>query len=215
MKKEIWLERWEKGQTGFHNHEVNPLLVKHFDELELPLASRIFVPLCGKTLDISWLLSKGYCVVGVELSESAVKELFEELGEEPYIMTEGEHIHYHAENIDIFVGDFFTLTPQIIDHVDAIYDRAAIVALPSEMRDDYTKQILSLTQNVPLLMTTVVYDQSLMNNSPFSVDREELERHYGDHYTITQLDKINVKGGLKQLKDIVEYVWLLKETSHA
>jgi len=215
MKKEIWLERWEKGQTGFHNHEVNPLLVKHFDELELPLASRIFVPLCGKTLDISWLLSKGYCVVGVELSESAVKELFEELGEEPYIMTEGEHIHYHAENIDIFVGDFFTLTPQIIDHVDAIYDRAAIVALPSEMRDDYTKQILSLTQNVPLLMTTVVYDQSLMNNSPFSVDREELERHYGHHYTITQLDKINVKGGLKQLKDIVEYVWLLKETSHA
>lgn len=214
MKKEIWLDRWEKGQTGFHINEVNPLLVKHFHELELPLASRIFVPLCGKTLDIEWLLSKGFCVVGVELSEQAVKELFEELGEEPYIMTQGEHIHYHAENIDIFVGDFFALTPQIIENVDAIYDRAAIVALPNEMRIDYTKKILSLTQNVPQLMTTVVYDQSLMNNSPFSVNKEELERHYGDQYTITQLDEMKVEGGLKQVKDIVEYVWLLKEASH-
>ena len=210
MKKEIWLERWEKGQTGFHIDEVNPLLVKHFDTLELPLASRIFVPLCGKTLDIRWLLSKGYCVVGVELSESAVQELFEELGEKPYIITEGKHIHYAAENIDIFVGDFFTLTPQIIENVDAIYDRAAIVALPKEMRMDYSKHILSLVQKeTPQLMTTVVYDQSLMSNSPFSVDQEELERHYGDSYTITQLDKINVEGGLKKVKNVVEYVWLL------
>ena len=213
MKKEIWLERWEKGHTGFHIDEVNPLLIKHFKELELPLASRIFVPLCGKTQDIGWLLSKGYCVVGVELSETAVKELFEELGEEPYIMTEGEHIHYHAENIDIFVGDFFTLTPQILENVDAIYDRAAIVALPKEMRMDYTKHMLTLTQDTPQLMTTVVYDQNLMNNSPFSVDKEELERLYGDHYTITQLDEMSVEGGLKQVKDVVEYVWLLKEAS--
>jgi len=214
MKKEIWLERWEKGQTGFHIDEVNPLLIKHFKELELPLASRIFVPLCGKTQDISWLLSKGYCVVGVELSETAVKQLFEELGEEPFIMNDGEHIHYHAENIDIFVGDFFTLTPEIIGYVDAIYDRAAIVALPNGMRIDYSKHMLSLAPDIPQMMTTVVYDQSLMDNSPFSVDREELEKLYGDHYTITQLDKITVDGGLKQVKDVLEYVWLLNETSH-
>lgn len=213
MKKEIWLERWEKGQTGFHNDEVNPLFIQHFKELELPLASRIFVPLCGKTLDIGWLLSRGFCVVGVELSEMAVKELFEELGEEPYIMKDGEHIHYHAENIDIFVGDFFTLTPQMVGNLDAIYDRAAIVALPKEMREEYTKHMLSLTKGIPQLMTTVVYDQSLMNNSPFSVDKEELERHYGEHYTITQLDKIQVEGGLKQVKDVTEYVWLLSDAS--
>ena len=88
MEKHIWLERWENGQTGFHIDEVNPLLVQHFKELELPLASRVFVPLCGKTHDIDWLLSKGFCVVGVEQSEIAVKELFEQLGEKPYIMQE-------------------------------------------------------------------------------------------------------------------------------
>ena len=214
MKKEIWLERWEKGQTGFHNDEVNPLFTKHFQELELPLSSRIFVPLCGKTLDIGWLLSKGFCVVGVELSEIAVKELFQELGEEPYIIQEGEHKHYHAENIDIYVGDFFALTPAMVGNVDAIYDRAAIVALPKEMREDYTKHMLTLAKDTPQLMTTVVYDQSLMNNSPFSVDKNELERLYGDHYTITQLDEMIVEGGLKQVKDITEYVWLLKEASH-
>lgn len=209
MQKEVWLERWEKGLTGFHNSEVNPLLVKHFDALELPLASRVFVPLCGKTLDIGWLLSKGYCVVGVELSETAVQELFRELGEEPYVMVEGEHSHYAAENIDIFVGDFFTLTPEMVENVDAVYDRAAIVALPQQMRNDYSKHILSLTNKAPQLMTTVVYDQNLMNNSPFSVNKEELEAHYGDFYTITPLEKIQVEGGLKDVKDVVEYVWLL------
>lgn len=213
MDKQIWLERWEKGQTGFHINEVNPLLIKYFNELELPLASRIFVPLCGKTDDIGWLLSKGYSVVGVELSEIAVKDLFEDLGEKPYIMQEGELIQYSSDNLDIFVGDIFALTPQIMGNVDATYDRAAIVALPEEMRIDYSKHILALTQDTPQLMTTVVYDQNLMNNSPFSVDKEELERHYGDHYTITQLDEINVEGGLKQVKDVVEYVWLLKEAS--
>ena len=214
MEKHIWLERWEKGQTGFHNDEVNPLLVKHFKELELPLASRIFLPLCGKTLDIGWLLSKGFCIVGVELSEKAVKELFDELDEDPYIMQEGELTHYHAENIDIFVGDFFSLTPEILGNVDAIYDRAAIVALPESMRVDYTKHIRSLCPEIPQLMTTVVYDQSLMDNSPFSVDREELERHYGDVYEITQLDEMKVEGGLKTVKDVTEYVWLLTEEAH-
>lgn len=213
MEKHIWLERWEKGLTGFHNDEVNPLFTKHFKELELPLSSRIFVPLCGKTLDIGWLLSKGFSVVGVELSEMAVKKLFEALGEEPYIMQEGEHLHYHAENIDIFVGDFFTLTPQMIGNIDAVYDRAAIVALPEDMRIDYTVHMLKLAGNTPQLMTTVVYDQSLMNNSPFSVDKEELERHYGKHYTITQLDMMKVEGGLKQVKDVTEYVWLLSDAS--
>ena len=213
MDKKIWLERWENGLTGFHVDEVNPLLIKHIKKLELPLASRIFVPLCGKTHDIGWLLSQGYCVVGIELSEIAVIKLFEELDEEPYIMQEGELIHYSAENLDIFVGDIFALTPQILENVDAVYDRAAIVALPEAMRIDYVKHMLTLIQDAPQLMTTVVYDQNLMNNSPFSVNKDELERHYGDTYTITQLDKINVEGGLKQVKDVVEYVWLLNETS--
>lgn len=213
MEKHIWLERWEKGQTGFHNDEVNPLFTQHFKELELPLASRVFVPLCGKTLDIGWLLSKGFSVVGVELSEMAVKALFKELGEEPYVMQDGEHKHYHVENIDIFVGDFFTLTSEMLGNIDAVYDRAAIVALPKEMRVAYTKHMLTLSKGLPQLMTTVVYDQSLMNNSPFSVDREELEAHYGEHYNIKQLEMIQVEGGLKQVKDVTEYVWLLSDTS--
>ena len=203
MEKHIWLERWENGQIGFHIDEVNPLLVEHFKELELPLASRIFVPLCGKTHDIDWLLSKGFCVVGVELSEIAVKELFEQLGEKPYTMQEGELIHYSADNLDIFVGDIFALTSEVLGNVDAVYDRAAIVALPEEMRMNYSKHILSLAPDTPQLMTTVVYDQSLMNNSPFSVDGEELERLYGEHYTIKKLDEMHVEGGLKQVKDVI------------
>lgn len=210
MEKHIWLDRWENKQIGFHENEINPLLLKHFKELELPLASRIFVPLCGKTLDIGWLLSKGYCVVGVELSEIAVKELFKELGEEPYILELENHTHYSSDNIDIYVGDFFALTKEIVGNVDAIYDRAAIVALPESMRLDYTKKMLSVTDAVPQLMTTVIYDQSLMNNSPFSVNREEIEKHYCNTYEITLLEAMKVEGGIKQVKDITEHVWLLE-----
>ena len=108
----------------------------------------------------------------------AVKALFEELDEEPYIMQDGKHTHYHAENIDIFVGDFFALTSEMLGNIDAVYDRAAIVALPKEMREDYTKHMLTLAKGLPQLMTTVVYDQTLMNNSPFSVDKEEAQTNY-------------------------------------
>lgn len=210
MEKHIWLDRWENKQIGFHENEINPLLIKYFKELELPLSSRIFVPLCGKTLDIGWLLSKGFCVVGVELSEIAVKELFEGLGEEPYISQTDEHIHYSAENIDIYVGDFFALSKEIIGNVDAVYDRAAIVALPEKMRVDYASKMLELTEGIPHLMTTVIYDQSLMDNSPFSVCSEELKKHYGTEYRITLFEEMKVEGGIKQVKDITECVWLLE-----
>jgi len=79
MKNEQWIKRWEEKNIHFHEESVNSLLIKHFKTLQLKHSSNIFVPLCGKTLDISWLLMLGHNIVGVELSEIAVKELFEEL----------------------------------------------------------------------------------------------------------------------------------------
>ncbi|MEA1880748.1 MAG: thiopurine S-methyltransferase [Campylobacterota bacterium] len=210
MEKHVWLKRWENKETGFHESSVNPLLLKHFHALELPLASRIFVPLCGKSLDIGWFLSKGYCVVGVEFSEEAVKALFKELGEEPYIVNDGNLTHYSAENIDIYVGDFFDLTLELVGNIDAVYDRASIVALPAEIRPKYAKHILELTKHASQLLVSIEYDQSLSNRTPFNVDGDELHTYYASHYTLTKLDSIEIAGGFKGKVPAHDTVWLLE-----
>jgi thiopurine S-methyltransferase len=90
MDKSFWHQRWEKQETGWHEGKANPLLVKHFHELSVAKGRRIFVPLCGKTLDISWLLSNGYRVAGAELSQLAIEQLFMDLGVQPEISKVGE-----------------------------------------------------------------------------------------------------------------------------
>lgn len=93
MDTSFWLERWESNRIAFHKSEANPLLVKYFQELDLAKGSCVFVPLCGKTLDIAWLLAKGYRVAGAELIEIAIEQLFAELGVEPKISEAGEVRH--------------------------------------------------------------------------------------------------------------------------
>jgi thiopurine S-methyltransferase len=129
MDASFWHNRWQTNQTGWHEHAVNPLLITHFPSLNIPPCGRVFVPLCGKSLDLGWLLSRGYAVAGAELSELAVTQLFAELGMEPTILEVGKHKHFHGEKIDIYVGDLFDLSREMLGPVDAVYDRAALVAL--------------------------------------------------------------------------------------
>src|SRR5262249_2938954 len=160
----------------------NPLLVKYFNELSLAKCSRIFVPLCGKTLDISWLLSKGYPVAGAELSQIAIEQLFMELGMQPEISTVGGVEQWSSNNLDIFVGDIFALSRKMLGPVDAVYDRAALVAFPEEMRKRYTAHLTEITGKAPQLLISYDYDQSKMDGPPFSVSNEEVERHYAGNY---------------------------------
>ena len=53
MEASYWQQRWEINQIGFHGDEVNPLLVSHIGALGLDKGARLFLPLCGKTLDIA------------------------------------------------------------------------------------------------------------------------------------------------------------------
>ena len=101
MEANFWHQKWENNQIGFHESEANALLVDHFGSLGLAQDDRIFLPLCGKTRDIAWLLDKGYRVVGAELSEIAIKQLFEDLDATPEVNEVGELKHYHAEGIAI------------------------------------------------------------------------------------------------------------------
>ena len=215
MEKAFWLEKWQKNEIGFHNPEAHPLLVKYFSRLDLAAGSHIFLPLCGKTLDIGWLMAQGFSVCGAELSEDAVIQLFEQLKIEPKVAPAGSLKRYSAEGIEIFVGDIFQLRAGDLRAgdlaaVDAIYDRAALVALPDTMRKQYANHLVEITNGAAQLLITFDYDQEKMPGPPFCVNAEEVTRVYSENYTLTLIDSVDVAGGLKGKCRADEQVWLLQ-----
>ena len=211
MDAGFWHQRWEKNETAWHERKANPLLVTYFKELSVAKGRRVFVPLCGKTLDISWLLSHGYRVAGAELSQIAIEQLFMDLGVQPEISEVGGLNHWSANNIDIFVGDIFGLSRQRLGPVDAIYDRAALVAFPEEMRNRYSAHLTELTGTASQLLICYEYDQRLLEGPPFSISKEEVNLHYLAKYDVTLLASTEVSGGLKGKCAAKESVWLLKK----
>ena len=211
MDKTFWRQKWERNQIAFHKSDVNPLLVRHFSDLALPKGRRIFLPLCGKTLDIHWLLSRGYRIAASELTEIAVEQLFSELGVEPVKTANHAVSRYSAEEIDIFVGDIFNLSSGVLGQVDAIYDRAALVALPETMRRRYSAHLMKIAGGAPQLLITYNYDQRLLDGPPFSVSNEEVARHYQGSYNVKLLASTDVTGGLKGKCAAKENVWLLRK----
>lgn len=210
MEHDFWHQRWARGEIGFHEGQVNAYLVAHFDKLGLAAGARVFLPLCGKTRDIAWLLSQDMRVAGAELSPVAVKALFEELGVEPRIEELGTLQRYSADDIDIFVGDIFELSAEQLGHVDAVYDRAALVALPPGAREAYATHLPPLTGAAPQLLIAFDYDQAQLDGPPFSVPAEEIDALYGRRYAATPIARHAVEGGLKGKVAATEIAWLLR-----
>lgn len=211
MKHEFWHDKWQSNNIGFHLSSPNPLLIKHIQSLNLQPQARIFIPLCGKSLDIHWLLEQGFHLTGIDLSPIAIEELISELKLEFTVSQVGGLTHYHHQNIDLYVGDFFELNIDHISKIDAIYDRAALVALPEHMRETYTQHLVQLTQNAPQLLISFEYNQDLLAGPPFSVPEQEIRKYYASHYQIKQLASEYEK--LKGKVDAKENVWLLEKTS--
>lgn len=209
MESQYWHKKWQENDIAFHQKDFNPLLVRYFNKLESAQGSRVFVPLCGKTNDITWLMSQGHQVVGVEFSEMAVAQLFDSLGVTPTITRKSELVSYSARNIEVFVGDYFLLNTAALGKVDAIYDRAALVALPYEMRVKYTTHLISITHQAPQLVITFEYDQNSQPGPPFSITKQELENHYHKDYSISLQESVAVAGGLKGRCAAQEQVWIL------
>lgn len=210
MKATYWNKRWKNNDIDFHQNKTSVLLTKYIQQLNLDNLSRVFLPLCGKTLDIGWLLSEGYQVVGSELSEKGIQELFEELKIKPNVSTNGKLKLYQANNIDILVGDFFDISIENLGPVDATYDRAALVALPKTMRKRYTAHLTTITNSAPQLLFCYEYDQNQMKGPPFSVSDDELKQHYQSHYNLNLISSRDVPDGLKGKCSADENTWLLK-----
>lgn len=210
MNKDFWLERWERGEIGFHQDEINPYLRQYWPELRVARGSEVFVPLCGKSRDMLWLCELGHAVLGVELSDIAVQAFFRENGQVPHCVAAGKFECCEAQNIRILCGDFFDLGKNDLAKVGAVYDRASLIALPPEMRERYAHHLVSiLPPGTQILLITLDYPQQEMSGPPFAVSAGEVEALYREHAGVRLLAQLDVlaqnprfrERGLSQMRE--------------
>lgn len=193
MKKDFWLERWEREEIGFHQSEINPHLSQYWSELHLTSGSEVFVPLCGKSIDMLWLRRQGHSVLGVELSDIAAQAFFAENGYTPHHVTHEKFNACVADDIRVLCGDIFDLSRDDLAKVVAVYDRASLVALPPDMRERYVSHLVNiLPPATKILLITFDYTQAEMSGPPFAVSVNEVEALYSKSAEVRLLDEIDV-----------------------
>jgi len=216
MNRDFWISKWKKGETGFHQDEINPYLKEFLPELGLKKGDLIFVPLCGKSRDMLWLSEEGYPLLGVELSSLACEAFFNERGIEPEYEVWGPFSKYRSREVSLLCGDFFDLGAGDLKDVKAVYDRASLIALPPEMRERYAAHLKkNLPSNVPILLITLSYPEGEMEGPPFSVTAEEVDKHYSHEFHISDVVSREIIGEeplfqSRGLTSLVERVFILK-----
>jgi thiopurine S-methyltransferase len=193
MQPEFWHERWRTGQIGFHQSAVDRNLRRHWSALHVRNGGCVFVPLCGKSLDLLWLREQGHFVAGVEISATALESFCMENGIPARRRTLDRFEVYEAENLQLFRGDFFALSPLLLGEVAAIYDRAALISWAPELRAAYVAHIAELAPSgARMLLVTLEYPQAQMPGPPFSMPRDEVVRLYTPHFTLEEISREDI-----------------------
>lgn len=188
MDKIYWEKKWISGEVNFDRSDANPLLTRFFNDLNLAKNARVFVPLCGRSVDMQWLIAQGFLVVGIELYEPACRQFFANHALPYKESLRGPFKVFSHERITLYVGDFFALTKAVLGPIDGIYDRAALIALGEDMRRRYAQHLIELAHTqTKMLVITTVYDQARMQGPPFSVTKKELSDLYGKHFLLKTL----------------------------
>ena len=193
MDAEFWHQRWRNNEIGFHQEQPAPLLQKHWPAVAAPAGSRVFVPLAGKSVDMLWLASQGHRVLGVELSPLAVEQFFAAHALEPDIVESDYGTHYIAGDIELIRGDVFALDAAALADCTAVYDRAALVALPAELRRRYVDEIYArLPADCCGLLITLVYPAHEKDGPPFTVTEAEVRERYAPLWNIDLLERRDI-----------------------
>lgn len=215
MQPDFWKERWARREIGFHLPMVNPVLKRHAGIWGGLQGKRVLVPLCGKTEDMAWLREQGAEVIGAELAGEALREFAETHGLALESHPDAGLICHQAPGYRLYEGDFFALTPEQLGPIDAVYDRAALVALPVPMREPYARQLMRLAPQARQLLVTLDYDQQQMSGPPFAVSPQEVESLYAAHYRISALESMDVIDSEPRFRDrglssFVQAAWELR-----
>lgn len=189
MSDDYWINKWKDNDIRFHRGAAHPSLDRYFRKAP---PGRVFVPLCGKSLDLLWLRSHGHRVFGVELSPIACEALFRENGIHHTRRAEGAFEVFEGSGIEIWCGDYFALPAKLFADVSAVYDRAALIALPPALRDRYAATMIerlrgSRATSIQMLLITVEYPDGFAEGPPFSVTQREVAHYYASVFRIEPL----------------------------
>ncbi len=219
MEEDFWHNAWENGRQGWHQSSVNLHLETWWENLQTNKSDPVFVPLCGKSKDMLWLLEQGHPVTGVEINEGAVATFFDE----NQILHTREDVHgfqlYSNKDLKIFTGDFFKLSGGQLKQIKLVFDRAALIALPPAMRQDYAAKMAEILPiGCKIFLITVVYDQSKMSGPPFSVEDEEVYGLFEASFNVNKVESSDdpaLLGGLlkRGLSSLIENVWFISKTN--
>lgn len=195
MDAEFWYERWQTARIGFHREQVNAQLTQVWPMLKLAKHSQVLVPLCGKSKDMLWLAERGHEVSGFELSPLAVADFFTEASLTPTQSAVGPYQCWQADQLHIYQGDFFQIdkfqAQQLGHQFDAAYDRAALIALPKEMRAQYVELLARLLKpGASLLLVTVHYAPEQQQAPPFSVDEQAVLALFTPYFSVETRGRI-------------------------
>jgi len=198
MDPEFWHQRWRERQIGFHQSSPHPFLERWWPTLAVAPGARVYVPLCGKSLDMVWLAVRGYAVVGSEISSLAVADFF---GEQQHQHTDvvlesrGPFSVHRAGRYELLQGNALQLTPELLGPVQAAYDRAALVALPPAMRETYADSFATLMPSGSrTLLVAFEYAQQVKAGPPFSVTPDEVVTLYDGLFKVDELERVDIIG---------------------
>jgi len=193
VQPDHWHQCWRENRIGFHQLHTSPMLEAHWNAVTAATRGRVFVPLCGKSLDMRWLAQRGHQVLGVELSQLAVTAFFDELGLIPTVHTSRYGKHHISGPYELIVGDAFALDEQALANCAAVFDRAAVIALPPEMRSRYLNELYSrLARNCGVLMITLEYPQAEKSGPPFSVTEQEVRASLEPAWQVDLLERRDI-----------------------
>lgn len=194
MKTEFWRRCWHEGRTPWHEGIPNAQLRTHFERLDLRPGEQVFVPLCGKSEDLWWLHERGAQVLGIDLSPLAARAFLQAHGL-AFTETRGRRFTtFESPGFRLLAGDFFQLRAADLAGVAAVYDRAALVALPAPMRRRYAERLAGWLA-APILLVSLEYPEGEIEGPPFPVREPEIRALFGGRRRVEHLGEEDVLEG--------------------
>ncbi len=220
MEHEFWYGAWAKERQGWNQASANVHLRCYWEQfVGEKEKEKVFVPLCGQSIDMLWLNEAGHATVGVELDQNAVKRFYEQNQLNHSISQTGNLRTYTSNSLVIHTGDYFQLLPLHLMGASLVYDRAALIALPHSMRQRYVDKLaLLLETGSKILLISMVYDESEMSGPPFSVREEEIMKLFEYGFEVEKVASSSdhtLLGGLAKrgLSALTENVYFITRNS--
>jgi thiopurine S-methyltransferase len=211
-----WMQRWQDQDIGWHHVEFNTHLLNHWHSLRLPRGSLVLAPLCGKSRDMLWLAKQGYRIRGIELSPLAVESFFAEHKLTPTRLSMQGFERWTSGPYEIFCGDIFDLPLLENRDIDAVYERASLVALNPDQRRHYAELLKKiLPEKTRMLLVAMDYPQEEMQGPPYSVQMSEVKALFEPRFAVSLLHTLDLlqdteRYGKRGISRMLEQVYLLK-----